>query len=138
MRQPPDAKTIIKSVLYLVIVVFALWTLGRFLRPRYATWKTERRRRYLASEKYAVDALRSALKSRDLPAVYQALDLWKSRSAYPERSLDLESSLMNIGAARYSATAGISSEDWDAAMLNLGALKSPTERKSGSLPPLNP
>ncbi|WP_171228284.1 BatD family protein [Ruegeria sp. HKCCA4008] len=137
-RQPPDAQTIIKSVLYLVIVVFALWTLGRFLCPRYATWKTERRRRYLASEKYAVDALRSALISRDLPAVYQALDLWKSRSAHPERSLDLEKSLMNIGAARYSATAGNGSEDWDAAMLNLGALKSPTERKSGSLPPLNP
>ncbi|NOE25873.1 BatD family protein [Ruegeria sp. HKCCD6157] len=137
-RQPPDAQTIIKSVLYLVIVVVALWTLGRFLRPRYATWKTERRRRYLASEKYAVDALRSALISRDLPAVYQALDLWKSRSAHPERSLDLEKSLMNIGAARYSATACNSPEDWEAAVQHLGALKSATERKSGSLPPLNP
>ncbi|NOD29461.1 BatD family protein [Ruegeria atlantica] len=137
-RQPPDAQTIIKSVLYLVIVVFALWTLGRFLRPRYSTWKTERRRRYLASEKYAVDALRSALISRDLPAVYQALGLWKSRSAHPERSLDLEMSLMNIGAARYSATACNSPEDWEAAVQHLGALKSATERKSGSLPPLNP
>ncbi|NOD96060.1 hypothetical protein GS610_02450 [Ruegeria sp. HKCCD6228] len=137
-RQPPDAQTIIKSVLYLVIVVFALWTLGRFLRPRYSTWKTERRRRYLASEKYAVDALRSALISRDLPAVYQALGLWKSRSAHPERSLDLEKSLMNIGAARYSATACNSPEDWEAAVQHLGALKSATERKSGSLPPLNP
>jgi hypothetical protein len=137
-RQPPDAQTIIKSVLYLVIVVFALWTLGRFLRPRYATWNTERRRRYLASEKYAVDALRSALISRDLPAVYQALGLWKSRSAHPERSLDLEKSLMNIGAARYSATACNSPEDWEAAVQHLGALKSATERKSGSLPPLNP
>ncbi|WP_171231593.1 BatD family protein [Ruegeria sp. HKCCA4812] len=137
-RQPPDAQTIIKSVLYLVIVVFALWTLGRFLRPRYATWKTERRRRYLASEKYAVDALRSALISRDLPAVYQALDLWKSRSAHPERSLDLEKSLMNIGAARYSATAGNGQENWEATMQHLGALKSATERKIGSLPPLNP
>ncbi|NOC82460.1 BatD family protein [Ruegeria sp. HKCCD6428] len=137
-RQPPDAQTIIKSVLYLVIVVFALWTLGRFLRPRYSTWKTERRRRYLASEKYAIDALRSALISRDLPAVYQALDLWKSRSAHPERSLDLEKSLMNIGAARYSATACNSPEDWEAAVQHLGALKSATERKSGSLPPLNP
>ncbi|NOC90733.1 BatD family protein [Ruegeria sp. HKCCD6604] len=137
-RQPPDAQTIIKSVLYLVIVVFALWTLGRFLRPRYSTWKTERRRRYLASEKYAVDALRSALISRDLPAVYQALGLWKSRSAHPECSLDLEKSLMNIGAARYSATACNSPEDWEAAVQHLGALKSATERKSGSLPPLNP
>ncbi|QFT72972.1 BatD family protein [Ruegeria sp. THAF33] len=137
-RQPPDAQTIIKSVLYLVIVVFALWTLGRFLRPRYATWKTERRRRYLASEKYAVDALRSALISRDLPAVYQALDLWKSRSAHPKRSLDLERSLMKISAARYSATAGNGQENWEATMQHLDALKSATERKSGSLPPLNP
>ncbi|MCA0906686.1 hypothetical protein LCM27_09790 [Ruegeria marisrubri] len=137
-RQPPDAQTIIKSVLYLVIAVFALWTLGRLLRPRYAAWKTERRRRYLASEKYAVDALRSALQARDLPAVYQALDLWKSRSAHPERSLDLENSLMKIGAARYSATACNSPEDWKAAMQHLGSLKSATERKSGSLPPLNP
>ncbi|UUV07677.1 hypothetical protein [Ruegeria sp. YS9] len=137
-RQPPDAKTIIKSVLFLVIAVFAFWTLGRFLRPRYATWKTERRRRYLASERYAVDALQSALHSRDLRAVYQALDLWKSRSAHPERSLDLENSLMKIGAARYSATAGNSPEDWQAAMQHLGALNSAKERKGGSLPPLNP
>lgn len=137
-RQPPDARTIVKSVLYLVIVVSALWTLGRFLRPRYETWKIERRRRYLASEKYAVDALRSALQSRDLPAVYQALDLWKSRSAHPERSLDLERSLMKISAARYSETACNSPEDWKAAVQHLGALKSATERKTGSLPPLNP
>lgn len=137
-RQLPDARAVLKSALYLTVVVCALWAFGRFLRPRYETWKIERQRKYLASEKYAVDSLRAALQSRNLPAVYQALDLWKSRSAHPERSLDLERNLMQIGAVRYSSTTTNGPEDWDAAMQNLNALNSSKERKSESLPPLNP
>ncbi|WP_298848076.1 hypothetical protein [uncultured Ruegeria sp.] len=137
-RQPPDMETIIQAVLCLTVLALALWALVRFLRPRYKVWKAERRRSYFASEKYAFDSLRNALQSQDLPAAYEALELWKSRSTQPARSSGLERSLTQIGAARYSKIPQKRPEDWGSALQSLGALRGSATRQSRSLPPLNP
>ncbi|UWR04791.1 hypothetical protein K3740_08980 [Ruegeria conchae] len=136
--QPPDIETLAKAAFWIAIVVLALWAAVRSLRPRYQRWKDKRHSRYLASEEYAAEALRAALRARDLSAAYDAIELWKERSLQPERAAPLESSLTQIGAERYSKKSQIGFEDWSAVMRNLNALNNSSRPKPGVLPPLNP
>ncbi len=136
--QPPDTETLVRAALWIAFIVSASWLAVRFIRPRYRVWNDARQRRYLASRKYATDALKSALQAQDLAAAYGALELWKKRSNRPDHALPLERSLTTIGAARYSGGNQKPSEDWASAMQCLKDLDRSARPERGTLPPLNP
>lgn len=137
-RQPPDTDTLVKTAAWIALFILALWALTRVLGPRFRNWNNARRARYLASQKYAADALKAAVHAQDLSASYEALTLWKSRGGHPTNISALERCLTQIGAARYSDKNQGSREDWSSVARSLKTLGRSETRPRDRLPPLNP
>ncbi len=134
--QPPSLDEALKIAAFAAIALFAIGALWRFLSPRIRDLRKARRDRYLASPRYAVDALKTAVQAHDLNATYTALELWRSRGGNSKNAAQLEECLTRIGAARYSGRD--QSEDWSSALQSLTLLKEAAARDKDALPPLNP
>ncbi len=134
--QPPSLGEVLKLAAFVTIAVLAIGALWRFLSPRIRDLREARRGRYLASRRYAEDALKTAVQDHDLNANYTALELWRSRGGNSKNAKKLEDCLTRIGAARYSGRD--QSEDWSSALQSLTSLRDATARDKDALPPLNP
>ncbi len=134
--QPPSLDAVLKFVAFAAIALIAIGAVWRFLSPRIRDLREARRDRYLASRRYAVDALKTAVQAHDLNATYTALELWRSRGGDSKNAEKLEECLTRIGAARYSGRD--QSEDWSAILQNLSLLQDAAARDKDALPPLNP
>ena len=134
--QPPSLDEVLKIVAFAAIAVVAIGAVWRFLSPRIRDLREARRGRYLASRRYAEDALKTAVQAHDLNATYTALELWRSRGGNSKNAEKLEDCLTRIGAARYSGRD--QSEDWSSALQSLTSLRDAAARDKDALPPLNP
>ncbi len=134
--QPPSLDEVLKIVAFAAIAVVAIGAVWRFLSPRIRDLREARRGRYLASRRYAEDALKTAVQAHDLNATYTALELWRSRGGNSKNAEKLEDCLTRIGAARYSGRD--QSEDWSSALQSLNSLRDAAARDKDALPPLNP
>lgn len=134
--EPPDLRTILTALIWLVGLTLALWAMARYARPHVRSWQMARRNKFLASPEYAQGQLETALQARDLNAAHSALDLWKSRYG-PSATAELEHCLTRIGAARYSPQI-TPATDWDAALSMTRSLRRSRHRSPDPLPPLNP
>ncbi len=134
--QPPSLDAVLKFVAFTAIALFATGALWRFLSPRIRALREAHRDQYLASRRYAEDALKTAVQAHDLNATYTALELWRSRGENSKNAEKLEDCLTRIGAARYSGCD--QSEDWSSALQSLTSLRDAAARDKDALPPLNP
>ncbi|WP_170427616.1 BatD family protein [Ruegeria arenilitoris] len=135
---PPSAETLIRYFVWAAAAVVAVWTLMRWMLPRYQSWKEAREQAYRASPEFALKQLRRALHDQDLSAAYSALETWKRRCGDPQGYHNLEACLSKIGSTRYSADNTSKTPDWPNAVSALDALATSPKKHVQTLPPLNP
>ncbi len=129
---------ILRPMIWAVALIFFLWLLWKTTGPRFQNWQLRRKRRYLASDRFARDRLRAALKARDLSGAYTALSLCRSRGVDPSGLLKVENCLIQIGATRYSNETADNTNVWHAALSVAGKLRHAQSKHAQLLPPLNP
>lgn len=142
---PRQIALVMAGVLALALVG---WALHRWAWPLVHAGLRTRKQRHLASEVYAADQVKKAIRAHDLHRVAATLTLWEARlptSATPQ-DVALETALLRAGAARYrSAQNGAEpAADWPdvtrafdkARKARLDARR--REKRVSALPPLNP
>ncbi|WP_170544725.1 BatD family protein [Ruegeria arenilitoris] len=134
----PSAYTLIRYFVWVAATLVAVWTLMRWMTPRYRSWKAAREQAYRASPEFALAQLRRALHDQDLSAAYSALETWKRRCDDPQGYHGLEACLSKIGSTRYSADNTKKTPDWPGAISALNELVAAPKNRARSLPPLNP
>ncbi len=116
--------------------------LVRWARPRLHHILAQQRDRIMAGEGYAFDALKAALKAREIGETYRSLDLWASRTAVdPRMSQELQSALSALGKARYGAEKAREDAAWQevsTAVTKARMAQQHIHAARADLPPLNP
>lgn len=136
--KPPTPETLIYAVFLIGAFSVLSWGAVHLTRPRYQAWRNDRRARYLASYKFALNQLHVSLKNHDLSGSYTALEMCKTRGQKPKDLVDLEATLTQIGASRYAPEYHKTHADWTKARHAFKAIKTQRPGTLAMLPPLNP
>ncbi|MFC3612308.1 hypothetical protein ACFORG_00925 [Lutimaribacter marinistellae] len=134
---------------HLPMILLALAVLGvglvlyRWLMPRVAAWRAQRRADYLASEDHAYKLLRQEVSARNMARLPAAIDVWAARvdGPDPRRDPGVQAAMLRLGESRYGTAPQDDPAAWSAVASALDAARAvsrgQTARGSG-LPPLNP
>jgi predicted CXXCH cytochrome family protein len=129
------------ALLVLAAIAWAAWRLA----PLVGAWRQRRRVAWQASERFACQAVRSALRARDLAAALSAKTVWDTRLPPTAQRAEtaLDGAFVRLSAARYGRTPGTpDAADWAAAEAALAQARDARMAASrlgcGAAPSLNP